>query len=180
MLLVQIFASSFQTQLNCSWLRDAPTDKPNLGAPPQSFYSCSLFFMTYITIWNYLLLFSICLIETSHLTNPELSYQSAFSKHAHLQFPFPLLKDSSVLAILPVAQVKNPGGTDRLGDWDWYLQTTIYKVPGEGNGYPRQCSCLENSMDRGAQWATVHGITESDMTERLTLHFVQSIYHLSK
>ena len=54
------------------------------------------------------------------------------------------------------------------------------KSTGEGNGYPLQCSCLENSMDRGAQWATVHGIAESDMTERLTLHFVQSIYHLSK
>ena len=33
--------------------------------------------------------------------------------------------------------------------------------PGEGNGYPLQYSCLENSMDRGALWATVHGITES-------------------
>jgi len=28
-------------------------------------------------------------------------------------------------------------------------------------------SCLENPMDRGAWWATVHRITESDMTERL-------------
>ena len=32
---------------------------------------------------------------------------------------------------------------------------------GEGNGNPRQCSCLENPMDRGAWWATVHGITKS-------------------
>ena len=29
--------------------------------------------------------------------------------------------------------------------------------PGEGNGNPLQYSCLENSMDRGAWWATVHG-----------------------
>ena len=28
---------------------------------------------------------------------------------------------------------------------------------GEGNGYPLQFSCLENSTDRGAWWATVHG-----------------------
>ena len=28
--------------------------------------------------------------------------------------------------------------------------------PGEGNGSPLQCSCLENVMDRGAWWATVH------------------------
>ena len=33
--------------------------------------------------------------------------------------------------------------------------------PGEGNGYPLQYSCLENSMDRGAWWATVHGVTKS-------------------
>ena len=34
-------------------------------------------------------------------------------------------------------------------------------LPGEGNGNPLQCSCLENSMDRGAWWATVHGVTKS-------------------
>ena len=32
---------------------------------------------------------------------------------------------------------------------------------GEGNGYPLQYSCLENSMDRGAWQATVHGVTKS-------------------
>ena len=37
--------------------------------------------------------------------------------------------------------------------------------PGEGNGYPLHYSCLENSMDRGAWWATIHGVTESKMTE---------------
>ena len=32
---------------------------------------------------------------------------------------------------------------------------------GEGNGNPLQYSCLENSMDRGAWWATICGVTES-------------------
>ena len=36
---------------------------------------------------------------------------------------------------------------------------------GEGNGNPLQCSCLEDSKDRGAWWAMVHVITESDMAE---------------
>ena len=42
------------------------------------------------------------------------------------------------------------------------------RFPGEGNGYPLQYSCLENSMERGAWWATVHGVAESDMTVSLT------------
>ena len=35
------------------------------------------------------------------------------------------------------------------------------RTPGEGNGNPLQYSCLENSMDRGAWWATVHGAAKS-------------------
>ena len=35
------------------------------------------------------------------------------------------------------------------------------RSPGEGNGYPLQYSCLENSMDRGAWWATVRGAAKS-------------------
>ena len=44
-------------------------------------------------------------------------------------------------------------------------------IPGSGrslggeNGNPLQCSCLESPMDRGACWAIVHGIAESDTTE---------------
>ena len=39
------------------------------------------------------------------------------------------------------------------------------RPPGEGIGNPLQYSCLGNPMDRGAWRATVHRITESDMTE---------------
>ena len=35
------------------------------------------------------------------------------------------------------------------------------RSPGEGNGNPLQYSCLENPMDGGAWWATVHGVTKS-------------------
>ena len=43
------------------------------------------------------------------------------------------------------------------------------RSPGEGNGNPLQYSCLENSMDGGAWWATVYGVPKS-RTERL--HFL--------
>ena len=38
------------------------------------------------------------------------------------------------------------------------------KSLGEGNGNPLQYSCLENPMDRGAWWATVHGFTKQSVT----------------
>ena len=47
----------------------------------------------------------------------------------------------------------NAGDTGAIPDWG--------RSPGEGNGNPFQYSCLENSMNRGAWWATVHGVTKS-------------------
>ena len=42
------------------------------------------------------------------------------------------------------------------------------RSPGEGKDSPLQYACLENSMGRGAWWATVHGVTEeSDTTQGL-------------
>ena len=41
----------------------------------------------------------------------------------------------------------------------------VGKILGKGNGYPFQCSCLANPMDRGAWWAVVHGVSRGDMCE---------------
>ena len=66
-----------------------------------------------------------------------------------------------------------PGGSDdkasayNVGDPDSIPGSG--RSPGEGNGNPLQYSCLENPMDGGAWWATVHGVTELDTTE--WLHF---------
>ena len=39
------------------------------------------------------------------------------------------------------------------------------RPPGEGHGNPLQYASLENPLDRGAWWATVHTVAGSDMTE---------------
>ena len=51
--------------------------------------------------------------------------------------------------------------------WETWVQSLgSGGYAGDGNGYPLQYSYLENPMERGAWWATVHGVTkELDMTE---------------
>ena len=58
----------------------------------------------------------------------------------------------SVVKNLPASarDVRDTGSVPRMG-----------RSPGEGNGNPLQYSCLENSMDGGAWWATVHGVAKS-------------------
>ena len=56
--------------------------------------------------------------------------------------------------------------TGNTGDAaDAGLSLAPERSPGEENGNPLQYSFLENSMDRRTWWATVHGITESNMTK---------------
>ena len=42
------------------------------------------------------------------------------------------------------------------------------RSPAGGHGNPLQYSCLENPMDRGDWWATVHGVKESDTLKQLS------------
>ena len=67
--------------------------------------------------------------------------------------------------------VKNPpamqgdlGSIPRLG-----------RSPGEGNGNPLQCSCLENCMGGGAWWATVHGVAKSQTRLNDFTHSLEGI-----
>ena len=81
--------------------------------------------------------------------------------YLHLTFYFEIIIDSEESRVSLVAQIKesacnagDPGSVPGLG-----------RSPGEGNGNSHQYPCLENPMDRGTWRATVHGVTEADVTE---------------
>ena len=54
------------------------------------------------------------------------------------------------------------------------------RSPGEGHGNPLQYSCLENPMDRGAWWATVHKVAKSQtQLKQLSIHTLMPLRSLS-
>ena len=61
----------------------------------------------------------------------------------------------------------DPGSVPRLG-----------RFPGVGHGNPLQYSCLENSMDRGGWWATVHGVTKSLAQMSELIHTQQVMFKI--
>ena len=60
------------------------------------------------------------------------------------------------------------------GSWQFkiiYVYVVLEVSEGEGNGNPLQYSCQENPVDRGAWWAAVHRITQSQTRlKRLSMH----------
>ena len=63
---------------------------------------------------------------------------------------------ASQVALVVKSLPENPGDLRDVG-----LLPGSGRSPGEGNGNPLQYPCLENPMDRGAWWATVHGVAKS-------------------
>ena len=64
--------------------------------------------------------------------------------------------------------VKKPPATADMGLVSWAVRS-----PGGRHGNPLQDSCLENPMDRGAWWATVHGVAKSQTPpKRLSMHII--------
>ena len=60
-------------------------------------------------------------------------------------------------ANLVAQSVKNPPAVQET----WVRSLGREDPPGEGNGNPLRQSCLENPTDRGAWWATAHGVAKS-------------------
>ena len=81
-----------------------------------------------------------------------------------------------IFGCLLVIKYEFPGGSD--GKASAYNVGDLGSIPGsgrspgEGNGNLLQYSCLKNPMDRGAWYATVHGVTKSQTRLKMTsLHF---------
>ena len=109
------------------------------------------FFMVFVCCWFFTFVFS-----SGTLFSIELPFESWC---IHIDNVF---KDefSSVHRDVGGAAIKNP--TANAGDTgDMGSIPGSGRFPGVGNGDPFQYFCLENSMDRGAQWASVHGVAKS-------------------
>ena len=90
-------------------------------------------------------------------------------QNAQLTFEFQISNAFFFFFSISKQHVGFPGGSDgkesTCNAGDPGSVPGLGRSPGGGNGNPLQYSCLENSMDRRAWLATVHGV----MTEGLTL-----------
>ena len=88
------------------------------------------------------------------------------SSCSKLNLPW-LLQEDFPTPLVPVQRstINFPSGSDgkesACNAWDLGSIPGLGRSPGKRNGNPLQYFCLENSMDRGALWATVHGVTKS-------------------
>ena len=134
---------------------------------PWSYQTCLFFFPlpTHLVSLRLIPFFPQTSIYISHFTNTFHDI-SSLGLMAHLWAPRACCPPPSQILLFcagsfpggsdgkeSVGDVEDPGSIPRLG-----------RSLGEENGYPLQYSCLENPMDRGACWATVRWVTESDAT----------------
>ena len=83
---------------------------------------------------------------------------------------------SPILGASPLAQqVKNPPAIRETQEMHVWSLGQEGRSPGEGNGNSLQYSCLENPMDRGTWWSTVHGVAKS--WTRLSRHKHNGLFH---
>ena len=93
-------------------------------------------------------------LQISYLVNMLKMHLS----HRKLPVILERIKDDSMTQDFPDGSDSKESACN-AGDLD--LIPRLGRSPGERNGFPLQCFCLENSMDRGAWRASVHGFSES-------------------
>ncbi|CAI9165511.1 unnamed protein product [Rangifer tarandus platyrhynchus] len=116
---------------------------------------------------------------TLNLKKGSKAYTPAFQAGV---FTSKLTQGSAVLVVVSTC-LGFPGGSEgkvsacNVGDPGSIPQSG--RFPGEGNGNPLQYSCLENPMDGGAWWATVHGVAKSQMRLSDFTFFLSTCFILS-
>ena len=89
---------------------------------------------------------------------------------------------SSTLA-WKIPWMEEPGGLQSMGSLgvghDWTTSLSLSCI-GEGNSNPLQCSCLENPRDRGAWWAAVYGVAQSQTRLKQLSSSSSSSRHIDK
>ena len=70
-------------------------------------------------------------------------------------------KVKSIILVSAVEEFQNSDSNSVYQSWTQLTQLTMHACIGEGNGNPLQCSCLESPRDRGAWWAAVYGVAQS-------------------
>ena len=106
-------------------------------------------------------------IQVSYEANKVVWYSILFKNFPqfvviHIAKAFSVVSEADVFLAFSCffCDPKNVGG----------LIPGLGRSPGEGRGNPLQYSCLENPMDRGAWWATVHGVTKSQTQPSMHIH----------
>ena len=108
---------------------------------------------------------SACVILFHHLDLLQLHFLRIVFLHVEFlvsSFSFQLFKHATPELPCWLSDKESPANTGDSGS-----SLGSGRAPGEENGYPLQYSCLGNPMDRGAQGATVHGVTESQTQQWL-------------
>ena len=78
-----------------------------------------------------------------------------------ITFPLHLMEFQSRISIPLQGKSTSVRNLSTVWSRDLGLIPGLRRAPGEGHDNPLQCSCLENSMDRGAWWATIHGFVKN-------------------
>ena len=152
----------------------APNSPIALTSSHHSAWLCSAFFVTSsmfytfsVTVWTLLFTFYIiaCTQKPVRTTkNQNLFYHALKISHLHyIQVKYSFASQVALVVKNLPASAGDTRDEGLIPGWG--------RSPGGGNSNPLQYSCLENPMDKGTWWATVHSVTKSQTwPKRLIVH----------
>ena len=168
------FALSHQRYILSIWFMHSNTDLDHLAHLFQRYVSSPPFFKfnhLFISVWIQGHLFYTLVL--THVWLDVVNWRDLGSPDRDAE------REAENRNNLELSEHDCPGGSrGEESAWNAGAPGTIpgsRRSPGGGNGNPLQYSCLENSMDRGAWQATVHGVSKSQ-TWLSDWHFITQYY----